>query len=294
MILAGILRREASMQGKTIVMTGATSGIGEVAAVMLARMGARIVFVARHPLRAEATLSRLRSANPEAGHVAVPADLSRLSGMQNAAAEIADLAPKIDVLINNAGAMIGTREVTQDGLELTFAVNHLAYFVLTCLLLPNLRAAAAARIVCTASRAHVGAKLDFSDLQSKNGYFAYAAYAKSKLCNILFVHELAHRLEGTPITVNALHPGFVATRFADNVDGLLRAGFGLAKKMGAISPEEGAQTILYLAASPEVAGRSGGYYFKCAPTVPSAEAQNPAVAKKLWEASAKISGVDFS
>jgi NAD(P)-dependent dehydrogenase (short-subunit alcohol dehydrogenase family) len=280
------------MQGKTIVVTGATSGIGEVAAVELARMGARIVFTARNPLRAVDTLARLKIANPDAEHSYHLADLSLLDGMRQAGERIARDAPIIDVLINNAGAMFGRREETKDGLEQTFALNHMSYFVLTNLLLPCLKAASSARIVSTASMAHRAMKLNFDDLQCKNGYFSYVAYGRSKLCNILFTRELARRLQGTTVTANCLHPGFVATRFADSSDGLMRAGFGIAKKMGAISPDAGAKTIIYLASSSEVDGVSGLYFSRCAPETPTPEAQDDAAAKRLWEISAKIAGMD--
>ncbi len=281
------------MQGKTVVITGATSGIGEVAAFELAKMGARIVIVARNPLRAEKTLARLKLVVPSAPRSVHIADLSTLAGMKKAAAEVAAEAPAIDVLINNAGAMYSERVETEDGLERTFAVNHMAYYVLTCLLIDNLKAADRARIVCTASMAHVGMKLNFDNLQSKKGFSGYTVYGRSKLCNILFTRELARRLHGTGITANCLHPGFVATRFADSAGGILHAGFGVAKKMAGITPEEGAKTIVYLASSPKVEGKTGLYFVKCMPATPSPEALNDETAKKLWEVSAAISGVDL-
>ena len=201
------------MTGKTVVITGATSGIGEVAAIRLAEQGARIVAVARDRDRAEATLVQLRQANPAADHLAHIADLSRLSEMKRAAREIAETEPNIDVLIDNAGAIFDKRQVTEDGLEMTFALNHMAYFVLTNMLLGHLKAGA--RMVVTASGAHRGAVLAFDDLQSGKHYSGFAVYSKSKLCNILFTRELARRLKGTGVTANALHPGFVATRFGD-------------------------------------------------------------------------------
>jgi len=277
------------MQGKTVVITGATSGIGEVAALELARQGARIVIVARNPLRRDATLTRLMVANDKAKHAAYLADLSRLGDMKRVAGEIAAAEPKIDVLINNAGAIFARRETTPDGLEATFATNHLAYFVVTNLLLPLLKAGA--RIVSTSSAAHKSGKLDFDDLQSQKRYKGFAAYGASKLCNVLFTRELARRLAGSGVTATCLHPGFVATGFGDNNEGLMGWGVGIAKRFGAITPEEGAKTIVYLASSPEVAGQSGGYYYKCAPETPAAAAQNDADARRLWEVSAKIAGV---
>jgi NAD(P)-dependent dehydrogenase (short-subunit alcohol dehydrogenase family) len=279
------------MQGKTVVVTGATSGIGEVAAVELARQGARIVFVARNPLRRDRTLTRLSVANDKAKHTAYLADLSRLSEMKRVAGEIAAAESRIDVLINNAGAVFSKREATVDGLEMTFATNHMAYFVVTNLLLAKLKATPGARIVSTTSDAHKSGRLDFDDLQSEKTFAGFRAYGTSKLCNILFTRELARRLSGTGVTANCLHPGFVATGFGDNNDGLMGFAFGILKKVGAITPEDGAKTILYLASSPDVAGQSGGYYTKRAPATPTAAAQNDADAKRLWEVSAKIAGV---
>ena len=273
------------MRGKTVVITGATSGIGEVAAIELAGQGARIVFTARDKERAHATLEKLRRVNPASGHVVHLADLSLLSEMRRAAEEIRE-EPVIDVLINNAGALFNSRIETQDGLEKSFALNHMSYFVLTNLLLSRLKAGA--RIVNTASDAHRRAKLDFDDLQSKKSYSGFAVYSKSKLCNILFTRELARRIAGTGVTANALHPGFVATRFGDQSGGVLSALVRVAKPIGGISPEEGAKTIIYLASSPEVARTSGEYFVKCAGATPSAEARNDNDAKRLWDVSTEL------
>lgn len=279
------------MKGKTVVITGATSGIGEVAAIDLARQGARIVFVAREASRAERLLAKLAGANPGAKHAAHMADLSRLSEMKRIAGEIAAAEPSIDVLIDNAGAMFAQREVTADGLEMTFAVNHMAYFVVTNLLSDKLKATPGARIVITASDAHKSGRLDLDDLQSEKSYAGFRVYGTSKLCNILFTRELARRLQGSGVTANCLHPGFVATRFGDNSGGLLGFGIGVAKRLAALTPEQGAKTIVYLASSAEVAGKSGGYYHKCAPATPSRAAQNDVDAKRLWEISEQLSGV---
>ncbi|HEV2441582.1 MAG TPA: SDR family oxidoreductase [Steroidobacteraceae bacterium] len=276
------------MQGKTIVITGATSGIGAVAAKRLAERGARVVIVARDRQRAEQTLHDLRVANAAQAHTAFYADLSRLHEMKRVAAEIAAAEPRIDVLMNNAGLIATRNDKTEDGLELMFAANHLSYFVLTNLLLERLRAAGAARIVSTASEAHRRARLDFDRLQEQKGT---AGYGTTKLCNILFTRELARRIAGSGITANCLHPGFVATRFGDNTRGALRTGLAVAKRLFALSPEEGAKTMVYLASSPETAGDSGGYYDRCAPAQPSREAQSEADAKRLWELSATLSGI---
>jgi len=277
------------MAAKTIVVTGGTSGIGKVAAIELAKQGARIVLIARDPARADATLAALRKANANADHKVHIAELSRLSEMKRVAGEIVSSEPQIDVLINNAGALFNTRQVTEDGLEMTFATNHMAYFVVTNLLLPHLKSGA--RIVSTASDAHKGARLDFDDLQSEKRYSGFSVYGKSKLCNILFNRELAKRLDGTGITANCLHPGFVATRFGDNSGGLFQTVIKVAKPLGAISPEQGARTIIYLASSPEVEGKSGDYYYKNKLATPTKEAQSDADASRLWDISARLSRV---
>jgi NAD(P)-dependent dehydrogenase (short-subunit alcohol dehydrogenase family) len=278
------------MQGKTVVVTGATSGIGEVAADRLAQKGARIVFVARDKERGQETLKHLRAIAGHDNHAAHYADLMRLSEQKRVAKEIADSEPQIDVLINNAGALFNTRQLTEDGLEKTFALNHMSYFTVTNVLLDKLKATPGARIVSTASDAHKGAKLDFNDLQAAKRFSGFSAYGKSKLCNILFTRELSRRLAGTGVSANCLHPGFVGTRFGDQSGGIVSWGVRLAKNF-ALTPEQGAQTIIYLASSPDVDGKSGGYYFKSKLATPTEEAQNDADAKRLWDASAKIAGV---
>ena len=280
------------MQGKTVVITGATSGIGEVAALALARKGARIVLVARDRERALGTLDKLNRVNPVA-HAAHYADLSRISEMKRVASEIAAAEPVIDVLINNAGALYNHRQVTEDGLERTFATNHMAYYVMTLSLLPNLKAARAGRVVVTASDAHRGQVLDFSNLQFERGFKGFKVYCRSKLANILFTRELAKRLAGGNVTANSLHPGFVATRFGDESGGWFAGAVWIAK-FTAISKEAGARTIIYLASSPEVEGRSGGYYYECKPHNPTAGALDDGAARNLWDVSAKISGVDLT
>jgi NAD(P)-dependent dehydrogenase (short-subunit alcohol dehydrogenase family) len=280
------------MQGKTIVITGGTSGIGEVAARKLAAMGARIVLVARSKSRGEAALAQLNKAAPGIAHKAYYADLSRLAEMRRVAAEIAAGEPRIDVLINNAGALFNSRQVTQDGLEYTFATNHMAYFVVTLLLRERLLGSAPARIVNTASDAHVGAKLDLDDLQSEKNFSGFRVYGTSKLCNILFTRELARRLQGTGVTANCLHPGFVSTRFGDASGGVLAVGVRVAK-LFAISPERGAETIVYLASSPAVAGTSGEYFVKSRLAIPTTTARNDRLARELWDKTAALAGIDW-
>lgn len=277
------------MKDKTVVITGGTSGIGEVAARALAEMGARIVLIARNKSRAEATLARLRRSDPSIAHSVYLADLTRLAEMKRVAAEIAKREPPIDILINNAGALFATRRLTEDGLEYTFALNHMSYFVVTEGLRDRLLASGAARIINTASAAHQGATLDFDDLQSAKGFRAMRVYGRSKLCNILFTRQLARSLQGSGVTANCLHPGFVATRFADESGGLISRIVWLAKSF-AISPTQGAQTIIYLASSPDVTNVSGKCFFKCRPTTPSAPALDDRAALALWERSAVLAG----
>jgi len=245
------------MKGKVVVITGATSGIGEIAAQRLAGMGARIVLVARNAARGQRALTRLPSIGSGAPHSIYYGDLSRIAESKRVAAEIAAAEPRIDVLINNAGALFGTRRLTSDNLEETFATNHMAYFVLTLRLKASL----------------------------------LAGYGRSKLCNILFTRELARRWSGTGVTANCLHPGFVATRFGDGSGGFLSSVVRIAKTF-AISPEKGAETIVYLASSPDVAAISGEYFYKCRPATPTAGGRDDAAANRLWNESAKIAGIE--
>jgi NAD(P)-dependent dehydrogenase (short-subunit alcohol dehydrogenase family) len=275
------------MRGKTVVITGGTSGIGEVAAVVLAKMGARIVLVARDKIRADATVARLRDNAPGIAHSVYFADLLRLAEMKRIAAQIADDESRIDVLINNAGALFGTRRLTEDGLECTFALNHMSYFVVTEGLRERLLASGPARIINTASAAHQGATLDFEDLQSAKNFGAMKAYSRSKLCNILFTRELARRLHGTGVTANCLHPGFVATRFGDQSGAFMSRVVWVAKFF-AISPARGAQTIVYLASSPDAAKTTGKYFYESVPVIPSPPAQDDQAALLLWQRSAAL------
>ncbi|HKD46012.1 MAG TPA: SDR family oxidoreductase [Candidatus Angelobacter sp.] len=280
------------MQGKVVVVTGATSGIGQVAAERLAEMGARLVVIARDKTRGEATLARLRQAGPRVTHRVHYADLSRIGEMKRVAAEIASVEPRVDVLINNAGALFGSRQVTADGLELTFATNHVAYFVVTHGLRDRLLAAApTARVINTASDAHKGNKLDFNDLQSAKDYRAFRVYGRSKLANVLYTRELSRRWAGTGITANTLHPGFVATRFGDQAGGMFSRVVRIAKTF-AISEEKGAQTIIYLASSADVTDISGKYFYKSRVATPSPEAQDDDAARRLWKETERLTGIE--
>jgi NAD(P)-dependent dehydrogenase (short-subunit alcohol dehydrogenase family) len=243
--------------------------------------------VARDRVRAEATLKRLDAAGIGQEHNARIADLSSIAATRKLAADIAAAEGRIDLLINNAGALFNHRQVSIDGLEMTFAVNHMAYFVLTEGLLERLKSTPGARIVSTASAAHQRARLDFDDLQSTRGYAGFSVYGKSKLANILFTRELAKRLKGSGVTANCLHPGFVATRFGDQSGGLVQALMPLAKLM-AVTPEQGADTILYLSTSPEADTTSGLYFYKRKPIAPSREGQDDAAAARLWAESERL------
>jgi NAD(P)-dependent dehydrogenase (short-subunit alcohol dehydrogenase family) len=279
----------AEMNGKVVVITGATSGIGLVAAEKLAGMGARLVLIARDRARGEATLVKLREAGPGAAHSVHYADLSTIAEMKRVAGEIAAAEPRVDVLINNAGALFSSRQVTADGIEMTFATNHMSYFVVTLGLAERLRSTPGARVVNTSSHAHKGRRLDFDDLQSAKDYRGFPVYGKSKLCNILFTRELAKRWADTGVTVNALHPGFVSTRFGDQSGGFFQRGIQVVK-LFAISPEKGAETIIYLATSDEVTKVSGKYFYKCRAVNPTREAQDEASARRLWEESERLAG----
>lgn len=279
---------EPAIQGKVIVITGASSGIGLVAAERLAGLGARIVLVARDAVRARAALARLQAA-ADVEHRVHYADLSRLADMRRVAGEIAAAEPRIDVLINNAGALFSRRTITEDGLERTFALNHMSYFVLTEILRDRLIAAAPARIINTASNAHRKGRLDFDDLQSARNYRPSVAYGTSKLCNILFTRELARRLAGYGVTANSFSPGFVATRFGDESGGLASLALRTGKLLFAKSPELGADALVYLAASPDVANVSGEFFYRGRSGKLTAEARDDGNARLLWEESERIS-----
>ena len=255
--------------------------------------GARIVFIARDRNRGEATLAKLDAKAPGLSHKVHYADLSLVAEMKRVAAEIAASEPRIDVLINNAGAAFAQRQVTAEGFELTFALNHLSYFVVTAGLRERLLGSTPARIVSTSSTAHMGMKIDLDDLQTKNGYSSLKSYGRSKLENILFTRELARRLRGTGLTANCLHPGVVATRFGHESGGVLQP-FLKALQLFAISPEKGAATIVYLASSPDVANVTGEYFAKNKIAKTSAAAQDMGLAAALWAKSAELTGVDWA
>jgi len=279
------------MKGKTCVITGASDGIGLEAAAQLGALGARLMLAGRNRAKGEAALAKLRQHMPGVDAQMFYADLSRRDDVARLAGELLTAAPRIDVLLNNAGAFLGERDVTDDGLERTFALNHMGYFRLTALLRERLLASAPARIVNVASEAHRGARLDFADLQTAQAYNGWKAYQRSKLANILFTRELAQRLAGSGVTANCLHPGFVATGFGDNNRGFWGIGIRLGKMFAAIPVTRGAQTPVYVASAPALGTITGKYFDKCRERVPDMPAQDDAAAARLWLESERLSGL---
>jgi NAD(P)-dependent dehydrogenase (short-subunit alcohol dehydrogenase family) len=276
------------MKGKTVVITGATDGIGLEAAAGLGALGARLVLVGRNRRKGEVVLAALRERVPGIEAEMHYADMSRRDEIKQLAPALLAAAPRIDVLLNNAGAFFAERVVVEDDLEQTFALNHLGYFRLTALLRERLIASAPSRIVNVASEAHRNASLDFDDLQTARGFNGWKAYQRSKLANILFTRELARRLAGTGVTANCLHPGFVKTRFGDNNRGFWGIGIRLGKLFAAISVPRGAETPVYVASAPEIAGLTGRYFDKCRVREPNAAARNDADALRLWDISERL------
>ena len=277
------------MAEKVIVITGATSGVGQAAAEELAAQGARIVFVARDRKRAEDTLRRLRARNPKVDHAVHLADLSLLSEMKRVASEIAAerTARRRPGEQRRRRFFAPPRHGRRPGA--TFALNHMAYFVVTLGLLDRLRAAKQARVVSTASMTYAFATMNFDDLQSEKKFDGPDVYARSKLANILFTRELARRLDGTGVTANCFHPGFVNSRLGTQ-DGGISAIWGMSMS-GAISPEQGAKTLIYLASSPKVAESTGAYFVTGYREKLAPHALNDADAHRLWSISARIAGI---
>jgi NAD(P)-dependent dehydrogenase (short-subunit alcohol dehydrogenase family) len=280
---------DPDLTGRTCMITGASSGIGRAAAIALARMGASLVLVCRHPGRGEAAAAEIRARSGSTDVTLMLADLSSQAQIRRLAREFRDTGRPLHVLLNNAGVLMIRRVETEDGIETTFAVNHLAYFLLTTLLLDCLKAGAPSRIVNVASDAHhwAGGGLDFDDLGSAKGFAIAWAYGRSKLANILFTRELARRLAGTGVTANCLHPGFVGSNFATNNGWVSKIVMTVARPM-ARTPEKGAETAVYLCASPDVEGVTGQYFFDKRPKWPKSYAQSDDAARRLWEASERL------
>jgi NAD(P)-dependent dehydrogenase (short-subunit alcohol dehydrogenase family) len=278
------------MDGRTVLVTGGNTGIGKETAVALASRGARVVFTTRDEKKGEAARAEIRSRSGNDDIDVMELDLASLAAVRDFADRFGDRYDRLDVLVNNAGLVLGSRRETVDGYEMTFQVNHLGPFLLTSTLRDQLLAGDDARVVTVSSDAHSSARkgLDFDDLQSTRRYRSFNVYAKTKLANILFTRELARRWDDTGITANAVHPGFVASRFGRDGDtGLMGFVFPLLRPF-AITPEQGAQTQVYVASAPELAGVTGGYWVKSAPATPSASAQDDAAAARLWEISEQL------
>lgn len=280
-----------SMAGKTCVVTGASSGIGKATAKALAMMGAEVVMVCRSRERGEAALSEIHGALPhnDRGRIELKlADLSIMSATRALADDLKRTHPRIHVLVNNAGAIFADRHVTPEGLEFTFALNHMSYFILTTQLLDTLKASAPARIINVSSGAHTRGQIPLDDLQYKQKYSAFTAYSDTKLANVLFTYELARRLEGSGVTCNCLHPGVVATGFSSQGGPPLFKWFLKWFRPFILTPERGAETTVYLASSPELEGVSGKYFVRRKATRSSRRSRDDALAQKLWEASERL------
>jgi NAD(P)-dependent dehydrogenase (short-subunit alcohol dehydrogenase family) len=275
----------------TVVITGGNAGIGKETAVGLARAGMHVVITSRDRSRGSAALEEIRTRSDSDAVEMMELDLADFGSIRRFADDFLAEHDRLDVLVNNAGLMQLHRNETVDGFETSFGVNHLGHFLMTQLLLDRIRVSGPSRIVVVSSHAHKGARkgLDFDDLQSERHYTGYGAYRRSKLANIYFTRELARRLQGTDVTANALHPGFVASRFARDGDSG-RMG-EIAMVMGrpfAISPEKGARTSIYLATSPDVADVTGGYFYKCRPSTPTKIALDDEAARRLWAVSEEL------
>ncbi len=276
------------MTGRTAVITGATGGIGKATALGLARLGARVAITGRDRARAQAVATEIRRAAGEAD--VFVADMTSQQEVRRLAGELLDRYPRIDVLVNNVGGYWNTRHVTPDGLERTFALNHLAPFLLTNLLLDRLTVSAPARVVTVSSQAHAMGRIDFDDLQGERHYSGARAYNQSKLANVLFNDELARRTSGHGVTANALHPGVVRTGFGSEDPGRLQKMLVPLGKWLMKSPEKGAETSIYLASSPDVQRVTGRYFADSKPKKPAPASRDEAVARRLWDVSADLVG----
>jgi NAD(P)-dependent dehydrogenase (short-subunit alcohol dehydrogenase family) len=272
-----------------VMVTGATNGIGFESAKALAGMGATVVGVGRNAQKCADSAAAITRATGNSQVEFLIADLSVQAQVRQVADEFRRKYDRLDVLLNNAGGYFAKREVSQDGVEMTWALNHLNYFVLTNELLDVLKASAPARIVNVSSGAHTGAKrINFADVEFKTGYSGWSAYSHSKLANVMFTCELARRLDGTKVTATVLHPGFVATSFGHNNGGLMRTGMNVVQKLVAKKPEQGAETSVYLASSPAVEGVTGKYFSSKQETKSSAASHDVGAQQRLWELSERM------
>jgi len=282
------------MKGKTVVVTGATNGIGEITALELARKGAQVVIISRSEEKCRRTVERIRRETDNHQVDYLVADLSLMAEVRAVAEAFLAKYDRLDVLVNNAGAYFNERRVTSEANEKTLALNHLSYFLLTHILLDRLQATAQdageARIINVSSDAHRFSPLNLDDLQREKKYSAFGVYAESKLMNVMFTYELARRLKDTGVTVNAVHPGFVRTGFGKDNNSIMDLIFGFMQFF-ALSPERGAETSIYLASSPEVQGVSGKYFSKSRPARSSAASYIEGEWRRLWEISEALTGV---
>lgn len=281
------------MSGKTVLITGASGGIGLEAARALAAMDARVIMVARDAARGEAAVNDVRGSSGSERVDLMLADMASLKQIRGLTEQVRSRYERLDVLINNAGAYHASRLLTEDGYEMTFAVNHLAYFLLTELLLDLLRTSAPARIINVSSGAHFRASMNFDDVMGEKTYRGFAAYGQSKLANVMHAYELARRLEGTGVTANALHPGVVATGFGKNNPGMLGRFFALGQIVGKpfyISAARGAETTVHLSASPEIEGVTGKYFQKKRAAASNAASHDVEAQDMLRTLSARLTG----
>src|SRR5215207_1760552 len=279
------------MAGKDVLVTGGTGGIGKATATGLAALGARVGVTGRERARAEAAAADIRAASGNPAVDVFTADMSAQAEVRRLAAEVLDAYPRLDVLVNNVGGFWQHRHVTADGLEHTFAVNHLAPFLLTNLLLERLVASAPARVVTVSSGAQSMGRIDFDDLQGERKYSGQRAYNQSKLANVMFTYELARRLEGTGVTANVLHPGVTRTAFGvEDQAWYFTTGSGFARRFMK-SPEQGAETPVHLASSPDVEGVSGRYFANGRPKESNRLSYDADTAARLWRVSAELVGL---
>ena len=280
-----------SMAGKTVLITGGSSGIGKATAIGLAALGARVAITGRDPRRVEAAAVDIRAATGNPAVDAFGADLSSQAEVRRLAADVLVAYPRLDVLVNNVGGSWASRHLTADGLEHTFAVNHLAAFLLTNLLLDRLKASAPARVVTVSSNAQSLGKIDFEDLQGERNYSEQKAYPQSKLASVMFTYELARRLEGTGVTATVLHPGVVSTRFGSEDPSLIFKVVVPFYRPFMKTPQQGAATSIYLASSPKVAGVTGTYFAKGRPQTSNKASYDESAAARLWRVSTDLVGI---
>jgi retinol dehydrogenase-12 len=280
-----------NMHGKLCLVTGATAGIGKQTAFTLARMGAKVILVGRNPKKTEETAVEIRQKTGSGAVAYLLADFSDQQQIRALADQYKNRFARLDVLVNNHGALFLNRQETVDGLEMTFAVNHLGYFLLTNLLLDVIKASAPARIAVVSSDGHVGQTLDFDDLQNERNYGGMRVYSQSKLANLYFTYELARRLAGTGVTVNAMHPGFVKTNIGANNFGAIGPIIKTIINLGAIKVEEGAAAVVYLVTSPDVEGVSGKYFVRKRAVRSSEVSYDEEAARRLWAISERLTGL---